>query len=54
MFRTIFLGTCINRIRLEFKEVSLGLCKNYPSVLIESDWNLKCIHPSAVEDQGEY
>ena len=33
--------TCINRIRLEFKVLSITAFANTGSVLIESDWNLK-------------
>ena len=38
-------GTGINRIRLEFKAVSVASeAVAAPSVLIESDWNLKEHH----------
>ena len=41
MVLKVSLNTGINRIRLEFK-VTLNLSGNaFPSVLIESDWNLK-------------
>ena len=36
------LKRSINRIRLEFKERNYHLFKTPTSVLIESDWNLKC------------
>ena len=36
-----FLGSSINRIRLEFKVGRAKFYKNLVDVLIESDWNLK-------------
>ena len=37
---------CINRIRLEFKDVFHPLLHGLEEVLIESDWNLKIIENS--------
>ena len=38
---SFFLFSCINRIRLEFKDSDRMSPMDFERVLIESDWNLK-------------